>query len=142
MSDRDIPTTVSDLLREIKTTQEQIVRADAERVRMIQEKADRSAVDKVSADLARHVAALQGAVDSLSKKVNRPGGSSAGERSNGADQARGLLEMKHLLRQPKADPDHSFNPSMDDVAEAEIAQFNGTARERPISATTVRSRRY
>jgi HK97 family phage major capsid protein len=138
MSDRDIPTTVSDLLRDIKNTQEQIVRADAERVRMIQEKADKSAVDKVSADLARHVGALQAAVDSLSKKVNRPGGSS--HDSGSIDQranARELCLQKHLLRVPKIDHggEFRFAPSEAelDEATAAIAGFKAMLKAGDIS---------
>jgi HK97 family phage major capsid protein len=120
MSDRDI-STVGELLREIKTAQEDIMRADQERTRKLETKADKGELDRIAADMARKAAQLQTAVENLSRKVGRPGGS--GDFGPDADQAaaRGLLEMKHLLRIPKADPEHPFTPSHDDLAEAELA---------------------
>jgi HK97 family phage major capsid protein len=120
MSDRDL-TTVGELLREIKDAQADIQRADQERVRKLETKADKGELDRIADDMARKVTQLQTAVQSLSLKVGRPGG--GGDFGPDADQAaaRGLLEMKHLLRVPKADPAHPFNPAQDDVDEAALA---------------------
>jgi HK97 family phage major capsid protein len=120
----DPTSTISELLREVQTTRDAIQRADQTRVAAIENKADRGEVQKISDHLAKQVAALQAAVDSISRKIGRPGASALGaEFSAGADAAaaRSLVELKYRLRIPKHDPQHPFAPSMDDVSEAETA---------------------
>jgi hypothetical protein len=73
--------------------------------------------------MATQVTALQAAVNQISVKIGRPGASASGEFGRDADRAaaRGLLELKHLLRVPKADPEHPFMPTEDDLTQAELA---------------------
>jgi HK97 family phage major capsid protein len=121
MSDRDI-TSVSELLREIKTTQDEVLRCDAERVRRLEAKADKAELDRIAADMVGKVTQLQGAVERLSAKVGRPGGSSfdAGAQTL-REAARGLLEAKFLTTVTKADSNIRFNPTEDEMSEAEVA---------------------
>jgi HK97 family phage major capsid protein len=66
----------------------------------------------------------QRAVNTLSVKLGRPGASAiGGDFSAGADEAaaRGLCELKHFLRVPRADAAYPFAPTHDDVGEASLA---------------------
>jgi HK97 family phage major capsid protein len=121
MSDHGV-STITELLREMKSAQDEIMRADAERVRKLEAKADKAEVQRVSDTIAGKVRELQTAVDNLSRKVGRPSGG-LGDFSPDANQAAalGLLEIKHALRIPKADPEHPYNPSADEVDEAAVA---------------------
>lgn len=123
MSDRDIPGTIGDLMREIKTAQEEIVRADAERVRKLEQKADKAELTRLTDELASKCTKLQTAVESLSRKIGRPGGGGPGDFTFEADQkaARGLLELKNQLRVPKADIEREYRPTPDELTEAELA---------------------
>ena len=115
---------VAELIREVTRTRDEIMRADSVRLEKIAAKADKGELDRLADHVAKNVAALQVAVNSISRKIGRPGASAlGGEFSPGAERAaaRGLLELKHMVRQPKADPLHVFNPSEDDLTEAEIA---------------------
>jgi hypothetical protein len=105
---------VAELLEEVRKTRDEIMRADSVRLEKIAAKADKGELDRLSDHVAKQVAELQRAVNTLSVKLGRPGaGAIAGDFSAGADRAaaRGLLELKHLLRSPKADPEHVFAPS-------------------------------
>jgi predicted nucleic acid-binding protein len=117
MSDRII----TELTREMRDTLDGIQRADAERLRKIEAKADRVEVQRISDEIARKTAQMQTAIDNLSRRMNRPGGSA----NDGADAdhaaAHGLLQLKHVLRIPKHDAEHPFNPSTDEIDEATLA---------------------
>jgi HK97 family phage major capsid protein len=121
MSDHGIAT-ISTLAHEMKATLAEIQSADAARVRALESKASKDEVARISDELARKTAQLQTAVDNLSRRMNRPGG---GTGSDGGDAdhaaARGLLELKHVLRIPKADPEHPFAPTSDEIDEAALA---------------------
>jgi HK97 family phage major capsid protein len=116
--------TVTELMRDIKRTHDEIMRADAERVRKIEAKADKAELAKLADDMARKSAQLQAAVEQLSLKLGRPGG--GGNLDTGAvtlrQSARGLLELKHQSRTPKISPhDLPFNPTDAEIDEAEHA---------------------
>jgi HK97 family phage major capsid protein len=115
---------VASLLRDIKSFQDEIARADQERTRKLEAKADRGELQKLADEMARKSAELQTAVEALSVKLGRPGGS--GNIDTGAatlrQSARGLLELKHQMRTPKSEPTETpFNPSEADLDEAEHA---------------------
>jgi hypothetical protein len=114
---------VAELIREVSRTRDEIMRADSARLEKIAAKADKGELDRLSEHVAKQVSDLQRAVNSLSLKLGRPGGSALGEFSAGADQAaaRGLCELKHFLRVPRADAAYPFAPSHDDVSEASLA---------------------
>src|SRR5262245_38662794 len=127
---------VADLVKEIKTTRDQILAGDAERMKVLDEvKAEvakngkaygetDAKLTKIATDLAEKETKLQGlqeTINNLSKKVQRPGES--GEFSEEANRkaAIGLLRLKHELRVPKVDFEHPFQPSEDQIKEADIA---------------------
>jgi HK97 family phage major capsid protein len=115
---------VAELLEEVRKTRDQLARADTERLAKIEQKASRDELERLAADMAGKTLQLQRAVDTLSLRLNRPSaGALGGDFSPGAERAaaRGLLELKHMLRVPKADFAHPFRPSEDDLTEAEIA---------------------
>jgi HK97 family phage major capsid protein len=121
MSDHGLAT-VSELLLEIKTAQADIQRADAERTTKLAAKADQTELKRLADEMAGKVTALQGAVERLSAKVGRPGGSifDAGAQTL-RESARGLLEAKFYSRVTKSSNEIKFNPSEDEIAEAETA---------------------
>jgi HK97 family phage major capsid protein len=112
---------VAALLSEIKQTRDQLASADQARMAAIAAKADQAALTRVSEEMARKTAALQNAVEQLSLRTGRPGGS--GNLDNGAatlrQSARGLLELKHDARVTKSSPSElSYAPSEQEVEEA------------------------
>src|SRR4051812_6751515 len=69
MSDRAI----SDLIEEVKNTRSQLAAADGERLLKLAGKVDRVELDRLGADVARKMVQLETAIESLSRKANRPG---------------------------------------------------------------------
>jgi HK97 family phage major capsid protein len=82
---------VGELLREVELTRTELTSSDNVRSKSI-------------AELRTKVAKMEAAVDGLSRRIGRPSSSldlgGDGER----EQARALLELKHVMRQPKHDP--------------------------------------
>jgi HK97 family phage major capsid protein len=100
-----IDETVADLLREAKNLREHIANGDDAR-------------SKRFTDLDARVAKQQQAIDALSRKIGRPASSDGGGDGE-REEARALLEMKHVMRQPKHDPGGS--PFVADEAAIEEA---------------------
>jgi HK97 family phage major capsid protein len=121
MSDHGL-VTITELTREMKTALDSIQREDAVRVRMIETKADKAEVERIAKDMATKMAALQSATDRLSARMGRPaaGGIDANATSL-REQARGLLETKFFNAVTRANSDIVFNPSEDEITEAEVA---------------------
>lgn len=125
---------IAELLKEVKETREKILTGDAERQKVLDEiKGDiaktgaaagetEQKLAKIVTDLAEKETKLQGlqeTINNIAKKVSRPQGEFSEEANRKA--ARGLLELKHLYKITKRDPEHLFSPSEDQVTEAEMA---------------------
>lgn len=122
----DPANSVAELIREVSRTRDEIARADSARLEKIAAKADKGEVDRLADHMAKQVAALQAAVNQISLKIGRPGAGAiaSGDFSPAVDRAaaRGLLELKHQIRVPKALPgEPAFNPSETELEEAEHA---------------------
>jgi len=126
---------IAELLKEVQTARTDIAKGDDARMAALAElrsdveKGSKSVtevtakIDRISADIAANatkVATLETAIDSLSKKVGRPGGQEFSDEAN-RKAAVGLLELKHLLRVPKRDVEHPFTPTEEQIAEAVTA---------------------
>jgi HK97 family phage major capsid protein len=118
MSDR----VISELTTEMRSTLEMLQRSDQERIRKLEGKADKSEMQRISADMAGKVSLLQGAIDSISRKLGRPAGGAvdAGAQTL-RENARGLCEAKHFNSVTKGGSSIAFNPSEDELIEAETA---------------------
>jgi len=127
---------VAELLDEIKTTRDGIAKADADRVKLLDEMRGEmkkygqlsveteAKITKMTEDIGGLGAKYQGLEESLNetrKRVLRPG-----QEPNISDEANrkaaiGLLKLKHDLRIVKKDPDHPFTTTEDQIAEAAMA---------------------
>jgi HK97 family phage major capsid protein len=129
-----VQTLLKDVQAEVKKQSEALATADAARTSTFEElkkdiangsktHADTEAkLDRIVKEAAEHVAQLQGlqeAINSLSKKVQRPGGGD--EKDSTKEQAVALLETKHYARVTKRGGDHPFSYTDDQVTEAGIA---------------------
>jgi HK97 family phage major capsid protein len=120
-TDESIRQTVDALLREVADTKRAIQDGDSSKRSQLTEAAAK--LDRVVADVNARYAQLESAINIVSKKLNRPG---VGAADVGAlslrESARGLLELKHYARTPKAAPDEQpFCPSEAELEEAEHA---------------------
>jgi HK97 family phage major capsid protein len=124
----------AELVAELKTTREQVMTADAERVKVIEElrgdilKGSKSLGDtegklvRIVTDIATHetkMQAMQDSMNNLIRKMTRSGGpnttdGAVDERKHAID----LLELKHQWKVPKQDPEHPFQPTEDQITEA------------------------
>jgi len=132
--------TVADLIKsvqaEVKKQGEEMQKAEAARldtfkelkegydagsktIADIQAKLDR--IVKEEAEKATTLQSLQETINTLSKKINRPGSGSDNESTK--ESAVGLLEAKHFHRVTKRSDsgDHPFSYTADELAVAEIA---------------------
>jgi HK97 family phage major capsid protein len=89
-TDQSIQETIDQLLREVQTTRTALANGDDAR-------------SKTLTELRTKVAKMEAAIDGLSRRLGRPGGSDSGNTTE-RDEARALLELKHVIRQPKHDP--------------------------------------
>jgi HK97 family phage major capsid protein len=123
---------IAELTKEFRVAKDNISAADKARTDAITEL--RTELDKgsksfteVQAKLERIVAdvagnatkaqGLQDAIDSLTKKINRPGGDRVDDEKL-RKSAMGLLEMRHHLKVPKVDPNFLFKPTEDQITES------------------------
>jgi HK97 family phage major capsid protein len=83
--------TVAQLLAELKAARAEFAGGDDERSKSITE-------------LRTKVAKMEGALDGLSRRLGRPGNGHDLDAGSEREQAVGLLQFKHLMRQPKHDP--------------------------------------
>ena len=127
---------IGELVQEIKTTREEIAKADDARMHVLDEmKADikkhgqlsvdtESKVIKITDDMATNATKWQSLEDSLNdlrKRMLRPG-----QEPNVTDDANrkaalGLLMLKHETRVAKKDVEHPFTATEDQIAEAGVA---------------------
>jgi HK97 family phage major capsid protein len=103
---------IASLVREISDTRSAIQAADAARMRAIEGKASREEVQRIA-----------DAITAMSVKLNRPGAGALNPATTSLrDSARGLLQLKHQDRTPKAAPgDPPPNFSEGEIEEAEHA---------------------
>ena len=114
---------VAELLSEVKELRDQLAAAETERLKKIEACASKPELTRLAEDMARKTVELARAVDAISLKIGRPGGGSLDTNAVTLRQsARGLLELKHQARVPKASPDEPvFCPSESGLDEAEHA---------------------
>lgn len=126
---------LAELLTEIKETRENISKADEDRIKLLDEmKADIKKHGQMSTDtevkvgkmvddmtgLQTKCQTLEDSLNDLRKRVLRPGQEPLSDEAN-RKAAIGLLRLKHELKIVKKDPDHPFNASEEQIAEAGIA---------------------
>jgi HK97 family phage major capsid protein len=130
--------TVADLIKniqaEVKKTAEAQATIDAARLATFEElKKDvlsgaatitdtQAKLDRISkdmADAATKMQSLQETINTLAKKVNRPG--AGADDIDTKASAVGLLEAKHFARVTKRSGDHPFTYTADQLTEAEVA---------------------
>lgn len=127
---------VAELLKEIKDTREAILKADTERVKVFDEmKADiakhgqysvdtASKLEKLVADMtalsAKHQA-CETKINDICKQLGRPGGQQHLSDDANRKAAIGLLKLKHDLKFVKADVEHPFEASEEEIAQAGVA---------------------
>jgi HK97 family phage major capsid protein len=126
---------VKTLIAEVTTTRTEILKGDEVRKETIAQLQKDVAthskstgdtvakLERVVTDQAAWVTkqqSLEAAIESLSKKVNRPGGSGSDDKDGEAvrKSAIGWLEQRHLLRVPKMDPLHPFAATEAEIEEA------------------------
>src|SRR5262245_12712158 len=128
--DESIRRTVQDLLREVQNARTDIARADNERAHVLSELRTETTLcntavaklDRISAEMASKVAKLQSAFNALAIKAARPGAGGDFSEETERASARGLLELKHLLKVPKHDLEHPFAPTEEQIDEALLAR--------------------
>jgi len=123
---------IAELVQEIKTTREDIAKADDERMKVLDEmKADikkhgqlsvdtEAKVIKITDDMTANATKWQSLEDSLNdlrKRLLRPGPEPTNDDAN-RKAAVGLLRLKHELKIVKKDPDHPFTCTEEQIAEA------------------------
>jgi len=123
---------LNDLIREVKETREAINTAEAARQETIEELkksvgANSATVTDVEQKLARISTDISGAVtkmqsleetiNTLSKKINRPGSEAASDEEN-RKAAVGLLQLRHEFKVHKKDIEHPFQPTEEQITEA------------------------
>jgi len=126
---------IAELLKEIQTARTDLAKGDDARMAALAElradveKGSKSVgevtakIDRISADMAAQATraqTLEAAIETLSKKVGRPGGPEFSDEVN-RKAALGLLELRHLARVPKRDAEHPFKPTEEQIAEAATA---------------------
>lgn len=126
---------ISDLLKEVKDTREAINTAEAARQETIEElkkavTTSSATVTDVEQKLARiatdisgnttKLQSLEETINTLSKKINRPGSEAATDEEN-RKHAIGLLRLRHDWKVTKKDLEHPFQPTEEQIAEASIA---------------------
>jgi len=127
---------IAELVQEIKTTREDIAKADDARMHVLDEmKADikkhgqlsvdtEAKVIKITDDMAANATKWQGLEDSLNdlrKRLLRPGQEPERNDDKSRKAALDLLQMKHELRIIKKDPEHPFTATEEQIAEAGVA---------------------
>jgi len=126
----------AELAEEIKTTRENIAKADEERGHLLDEMredikkhgqmtADTEAkIVKMTGDLTGMATKTQGLEDSLNelrKRVYRPGQEPELNDDANRKAAIGLLRLKHEIKITKKDADHPFMPNEEQITEAGVA---------------------
>jgi|GEM_PF-2201479 len=126
----------AELVQELKTTREDIAKADEGRMTLLNEmREDIRKHGQMSADtenkivkmtnditaLATKAQTLEESLNEVRRRTFRPGQET--ELSDDANRkaAIGLLQLKHELKITKKDPDHPFAPTEEQITEAGIA---------------------
>jgi len=127
---------IAELVQEIKTTREDIAKAEDGRVKILDEmKADISKHGQMSADTEAKVVKmteeitglvvkcqnLEESLNDVRKRAFRPGQEPHISDEANRKAALGLLRLKHELKIVKKDADHPFTASEEQIAEASIA---------------------
>jgi len=126
----------AELVQEIKTTREDIAKADEDRVKLFDEMREdikkhgqmsvdtETKVGKMTSGLSAlevKAESLEASMNELRKRAFRPGQEPEFTDEVNRKAAVGLLRLKHELRIVKKDPDHPFSPNEEQIAEAGIA---------------------
>jgi len=126
----------AELVEEIKTTRENIAKADEERTHLLDEMREdikkhgqmtadtESKIVKMTESLTKlevKAESLEAALNEVRKRAFRPGQESEFSDEANRKAAVGLLRLKHELKIVKKDADHPFTPSEEQISEASIA---------------------
>ena len=129
-----VATLLKDVQAEVKKQGEDLAKAEAARTSSFEQlqkdvasgsktvsetRAELERIVKDAAEAATKLQSLQETINTLSKKVHRPGGGD--EKDGNKEQAIALLEAKHYARVTKRGGDHPFTYTEDQVTEAGIA---------------------
>lgn len=129
-----VATLLKDVQAEVKKQGEDLAKAEAARTETFEQlrkdalngakttaetEAKLERITKEAADVAAKLQSLQETINTLSKKIHRPGGGD--EKDDSKAQAIALLETKHFARVTKRGGDHPFTYTEDQVTEAALA---------------------
>jgi HK97 family phage major capsid protein len=130
-----MPPEIAELIAEVKKTREDIGTAEAARQQTIEELkkavgASSATVTDVEAKLVRiatdiagnttKLQSLEETINTLSKKINRPGSEANTDEQN-RKHAIGLLQLRHEFKVTKKDVEHPFQPTEEQINEAMVA---------------------